>query len=70
MVNKAIQSYGSLHYVHNNAGIEYNRGFIVDCTEEEWMRVIDINTKNRRPALITNRITSSCFGTTLSSARK
>jgi NAD(P)-dependent dehydrogenase (short-subunit alcohol dehydrogenase family) len=43
MVNTAIQSYGRLDYAHNNAGIEYNRASIVDCTEEDWMRVMNIN---------------------------
>ncbi len=43
MVDRAIQSYGHLDYAHNNAGIEYNRASIVDCTEEDWMRVMDIN---------------------------
>lgn len=43
MVDRAMQSYGRLDYAHNNAGIEYNRASIVDCTEEDWMRVMDIN---------------------------
>ena len=39
MVDRAIQSYGHLDYVHNNAGIEYNRASIVNCTVCKMLRI-------------------------------
>ena len=45
MVDSAIQTYGRLDYAHNNAGIEANRASIVDCPEEDWDRIIDVNLK-------------------------
>ena len=43
MVNTAIITYGRLDYAFNNAGIEYIGGDLVECTEEKWMKIIDIN---------------------------
>lgn len=43
MVNTATKKYGRLDYAFNNAGIEYIGGDLVECSEEKWMKIIDIN---------------------------
>ena len=43
-VNTAIERYGGLDILVNNAGI-FNRAFIHEQTEEDWDRVMDINSK-------------------------
>lgn len=50
MVNKAVETYGSLHYAFNNAGVgpDGDRMPVVsvaDCPEEIWDRTLDINLK-------------------------
>jgi len=45
MVNKAIMVYGRLDCACNNAGIIGEAGSTVDCTEENWERVMDVNLK-------------------------
>lgn len=45
MVDKTIETHGRLDFAHNNAGIEGDHGSLVDCTEENWNRTIDINLK-------------------------
>ncbi|HEY6130090.1 MAG TPA: SDR family oxidoreductase [Candidatus Acidoferrum sp.] len=45
MVQKTIGKFGHLDIAFNNAGIEGAWTPIVDQTEEEWDRVIDINLK-------------------------
>jgi NAD(P)-dependent dehydrogenase (short-subunit alcohol dehydrogenase family) len=45
MVKSVIEKFGRLDYAANNAGIEGAQGNIVDQTEENWDRVIDINLK-------------------------
>ena len=45
MVKSAISRYGRLDYAHNNAGIEAPGSSIIDCTEEDWDRVINTNLK-------------------------
>ena len=45
MVTHAIDTYGRLDYVVNNAGIEGNFAPIVDLPDDEWDRVLDINLK-------------------------
>ncbi len=50
MVNKAVETYGSLDYAFNNAGIGPDGKRlpvveIVECPEEIWDRTIDINLK-------------------------
>lgn len=45
MVDTAIETYGRLDFAHNNAGVESSLRSTVDCTEEDWDRIIDINLK-------------------------
>jgi NAD(P)-dependent dehydrogenase (short-subunit alcohol dehydrogenase family) len=50
MVNKSIEIYGSLDYAFNNAGIGPDgkriKVFpIIDCPEELWDRMLDVNLK-------------------------
>jgi NAD(P)-dependent dehydrogenase (short-subunit alcohol dehydrogenase family) len=50
MVDKTIETYGSLHYAFNNAGVgpDGDRMPVVsvaDCPEEIWDRTLDINLK-------------------------
>lgn len=44
MVNIAIQTYGRLDVLFNNAGI-WRGGSILDLSEEDWDRTIDVNVK-------------------------
>ncbi len=46
MVKKTIESYGRLDCAHNNAGIESSMKLMVDCTEAEWDRCINVNLKS------------------------
>ena len=43
LVKSAVDTYGGLDCAYNNAGIEGAQVGIVDCTEEEWQRVIAID---------------------------
>ncbi|MGZ3687207.1 MAG: SDR family oxidoreductase [Bdellovibrionota bacterium] len=45
LMNKTIETFGRLDYAFNNAGIEGKPGNTVDCTSENWDRVININLK-------------------------
>src|SRR3989337_700264 len=45
LIERAIETYGRLDWACNNAGIEGTPANIVDCPEELWDRVIDINLK-------------------------
>lgn len=45
MIEKAIATYGDIHYAFNNAGIEGVQGVTADCSDENWERTIDINLK-------------------------
>jgi glucose 1-dehydrogenase len=45
MVETAVQTYGRLDVLVNNAGIE-NRTSILDTTEEDYQRVLDVNLKS------------------------
>jgi NAD(P)-dependent dehydrogenase (short-subunit alcohol dehydrogenase family) len=45
LIQKAVDTYGSLHILFNNAGIGNPTVKSVDMSEEEWDRVIDINLK-------------------------
>ncbi len=45
MVEKTVQAYGRLDCAHNNAGIDGDFATIVNCTEENWDRVLGINLK-------------------------
>jgi len=44
LIAKVVETYGRLDCAHNNAGV-LALGTIVDCTEEEWDRVINVNLK-------------------------
>ncbi len=44
LVNKSIKRFGKIDILVNNAGIVYFKS-LVDTTEEEWDRTIDINLK-------------------------
>ena len=45
MVGQVFTTYGRLDMAHNNAGIEAAKTAIVESSEEDWDRVIDINLK-------------------------
>ena len=45
LVEKTVEVFGGLDYAFNNAGIEGNWVPIVEQTEEDWDRAIDINLK-------------------------
>ena len=44
MVNKAIDTYGRLDVLFNNAGVWYG-GTILDISEEDWDRTMEVNVK-------------------------
>ena len=59
LVKAAVDTYGGLDCAYNNAGIEGAQAGIVDCTEEEWQRVIAVDLtgvwlclKHEIPAMI------------------
>ena len=45
LVEKTVEAFGGLDYAFNNAGIEGKWVPIVEQTEEDWDRTIDINLK-------------------------
>jgi NAD(P)-dependent dehydrogenase (short-subunit alcohol dehydrogenase family) len=45
MVDHTIETFGRLDYAVNNAGIEGRFASVVELSEEEWDRVLDINLK-------------------------
>jgi NAD(P)-dependent dehydrogenase (short-subunit alcohol dehydrogenase family) len=45
-IEKTTAKYGRLDFAFNNAGIEGEKANTVDCTEENWQKVIDINLKS------------------------
>ncbi len=45
MVRLTVAEYGRLDIAHNNAGVESANASILDSSEEDWDRVIDINLK-------------------------
>ena len=45
MVTRVLESHGQLDCAFNAAGIEGTVGLGIDCSEEEWDRIIDINLK-------------------------
>lgn len=44
-IDKTIAQFSRLDFAFNNAGIEGLQGTTVDCTEENWQKVIDTNLK-------------------------
>ncbi len=45
MVAKCVEIFGGLDCAFNNAGIEGREGSVVDCSEEDWDRVLQVNLK-------------------------
>ena len=45
LISTAVRTYNRLDCANNNAGIEGVNASTIDCTEENWDRVIDINLK-------------------------
>lgn len=45
MVQKAVETFGRLDCVSNNAGFEGEWAATVECSEENWDRVINVNLK-------------------------
>lgn len=45
LMSRTIETFGRLDYAINNAGIEGKAGSTVDCTVENWDRVIAVNLK-------------------------
>jgi NAD(P)-dependent dehydrogenase (short-subunit alcohol dehydrogenase family) len=45
LVEKTVETFGGLDYAFNNAGIEGNWVPLVEQSEEDWDRTIDINLK-------------------------
>jgi NAD(P)-dependent dehydrogenase (short-subunit alcohol dehydrogenase family) len=45
VVEHALSTYGRLDIAHNNAGIEGPISRIVDCSERDWDRTIEVNLK-------------------------
>ena len=45
MLNAAVERFGGVDIVYNNAGIGRNEGNVRDCPEELFDRIIDINLK-------------------------
>jgi len=46
VVKKTGEAYGRLDYAYNNAAIPGPRVPLIECPEEEWNRVIDIDLKS------------------------
>ncbi|MBR54800.1 short chain dehydrogenase [Candidatus Poribacteria bacterium] len=45
LVKSTMETFGRLDYAHNNAGISGEKRSIIDCSEENWDRVISVNLK-------------------------
>jgi NAD(P)-dependent dehydrogenase (short-subunit alcohol dehydrogenase family) len=45
IINKTVETYGRIDCAHNNAGIEGKFSDTIQCTEENWDRVIAIDLK-------------------------
>ena len=45
LVQSTIERFGRLDYAHNNAGISGEKNSIVDCSEKNWDRVVNVNLK-------------------------
>ncbi|MDS0295365.1 SDR family NAD(P)-dependent oxidoreductase [Halogeometricum luteum] len=45
MVDTAVDTYGSLDFAHNNAGILTGFAEVTDVAEEQWDKLLDVNLK-------------------------
>ena len=45
VVQETIRAFGAVNILHNNAGV-FRFGAVVDCSEEEWDRVMAVNLKS------------------------
>jgi NAD(P)-dependent dehydrogenase (short-subunit alcohol dehydrogenase family) len=45
VIDEAVTRYGGLDIMFNNAGIGGAEGSVVDCTDEIWDRVVDVDLK-------------------------
>jgi NAD(P)-dependent dehydrogenase (short-subunit alcohol dehydrogenase family) len=45
LIQKAVDTYGRLDCAHNNAGIAGDTARTIECTEENWDRIMAINLK-------------------------
>lgn len=45
LVADVVDDFGAIDFLHNNAGIEGAQAPLIEQTEEDWDRVIDINLK-------------------------
>jgi NAD(P)-dependent dehydrogenase (short-subunit alcohol dehydrogenase family) len=45
VIDTAVATYGGLDIMYNNAGIGGNEGSVVDCADEVWDRIIDVDLK-------------------------
>lgn len=45
MVERAVKTFGRLDYAFNNAGVEGEMKSIIDTTEDQWDRLMNINLK-------------------------
>ena len=45
MIKKSVDTYSRLDCAYNNAGIQGDPGYIAECPEENWDKVININLK-------------------------
>ncbi len=46
MVSKTVETYGGLDCAHNNVGIEELPTPLIDGTEENWDRIVDVDLKS------------------------
>jgi NAD(P)-dependent dehydrogenase (short-subunit alcohol dehydrogenase family) len=46
VVARTVATFGRLDYVFNNAGIVGDPGSVLECTEENWDRVLSVNLKS------------------------
>jgi NAD(P)-dependent dehydrogenase (short-subunit alcohol dehydrogenase family) len=43
LVDFAVDTYGGLHFAHNNAGVLGESARLTDCDDTTWFRTIDVN---------------------------
>lgn len=45
-VDRCVSEFGAIDFAHNNAGIDGEFVPIIDCSEDNWNHVIDVNLKS------------------------